>query len=81
MNDPKGQKYEPEARTLVVGKSISAAPASVKSDPRAQGIRIAGVHRRMRAQLRSAGRQADHARRKTVVERVFRVLKQQRGMR
>src|ERR1035438_8453577 len=36
MNDPKEQKYEPEAPTLVVEKSVSAAPASGQSDPRAQ---------------------------------------------
>jgi tetratricopeptide (TPR) repeat protein/predicted Ser/Thr protein kinase len=36
MNDPKEQKYEPEAPTLVVGKSASATAASVQSDPSAQ---------------------------------------------
>jgi len=36
MNDPKEQKYEPEAPTIVVEKSVSAAPASGQSDPRAQ---------------------------------------------
>jgi transposase len=41
----------------------------------------AAVHRRMRARLRSPGGQATYARRKAVVEPVFGVLKQQRGMR
>src|SRR5208337_865337 len=36
MNDPKERKYEPEAPTLVVGKSASASTASVQSDPSAQ---------------------------------------------
>jgi tetratricopeptide (TPR) repeat protein/predicted Ser/Thr protein kinase len=36
MNDPKEQKHEPEAPTLVVGKSVSATAASVQSDPSAQ---------------------------------------------
>jgi tetratricopeptide (TPR) repeat protein/predicted Ser/Thr protein kinase len=36
MNDPKEQKYEPEAPTLVVEKRVSATPASVQSDPSAQ---------------------------------------------
>jgi transposase len=39
------------------------------------------AHRRMRAKLRSPGGQAAYARRKAVVEPVFGVLKQQRGMR
>ena len=38
-------------------------------------------HRRMRAKLRSPGGQAAYARRKAVVEPVFGVLKQQRGIR
>lgn len=41
----------------------------------------APAHRRMRAKLRSPGGQAAYARRKAVVEPVFGVLKQQRGMR
>jgi transposase len=41
----------------------------------------APAHRRMRAKLRSPGGQAEYARRKAVVEPVFGVLKQQRGMR
>ena len=41
----------------------------------------APAHRRMRAKLRSPAGQAAYARRKEVVERVFGVLKQQRGMR
>jgi len=41
----------------------------------------AAAHRRMRAKLRSAAGQATYARRKAVVEPVFGVLKQQRGMR
>jgi transposase len=41
----------------------------------------APAHRRMRAKLRSPARQAAYARRKAVVEPVFGVLKQQRGMR
>jgi transposase len=41
----------------------------------------AGSHRRMRAKLRSPSGQAAYARRKAVVEPVFGVLKQQRGMR
>jgi transposase len=41
----------------------------------------AAVHRRMRAKLRSPAGQAAYARRKAVVEPVFGVLKQQRGMR
>ena len=36
MNDPKAQKPEPEASTLVVEKSVSAASALGQSDPRAQ---------------------------------------------
>jgi len=36
MDDPKEQKYEPDAPTLVVGKSASATAASVQSDPSAQ---------------------------------------------
>jgi transposase len=39
------------------------------------------AHRRMRAKLRSPAGQAAYARRKAVVEPVFGVLKQQRGMR
>jgi transposase len=39
------------------------------------------AHRRMRARLRSPAGQAAYARRKAVVEPVFGVLKQQRGMR
>ena len=41
----------------------------------------AASHRRMRAKLRSPAGQAAYARRKAVVEPVFGVLKQQRGMR
>jgi transposase len=41
----------------------------------------AAAHRRMRAKLRSPDGQAVYARRKAVVEPVFGVLKQQRGMR
>jgi hypothetical protein len=41
----------------------------------------AAAHRRMRAKLRSPAGQAAYARRKAVVEPVFGVLKQQRGMR
>ena len=41
----------------------------------------AAAHRRMRAKLRSPVGQATYARRKAVVEPVFGVLKQQRGMR
>jgi transposase len=41
----------------------------------------AAAHQRMRAKLRSAAGQAAYARRKAVVEPVFGVLKQQRGMR
>jgi len=41
----------------------------------------AAVHRRMRVKLRSPAGQAAYARRKAVVEPVFGVLKQQRGMR
>ncbi len=41
----------------------------------------APAHRRMRAKLRSSAGQAAYARRKAVVEPVFGVLKQQRGMR
>jgi transposase len=41
----------------------------------------APAHRRMRARLRSPAGQAAYARRKAVVEPVFGVLKQQRGMR
>jgi transposase len=41
----------------------------------------AAAHRRMRAKLRSPDGQATYARRKAVVEPVFGVLKQQRGMR
>ena len=41
----------------------------------------APAHRRMRAKLRNPGGQAAYARRKAVVEPVFGVLKQQRGMR
>lgn len=41
----------------------------------------APAHRRMRAKLRSPGGQAAYARRKAVVEPVFGMLKQQRGMR
>ncbi len=40
----------------------------------------APAHRRMRAKLRSPDGQAAYARRKAVVEPVFGVLKQQRGM-
>jgi transposase len=41
----------------------------------------APTHRRMRAKLRSPAGQAAYARRKAIVEPVFGVLKQQRGMR
>ena len=41
----------------------------------------AAAHRRIRAKLRSPGGQATYARRKAVVEPVFGVLKQQRGIR
>jgi hypothetical protein len=41
----------------------------------------APAHRRMRAKLRSPAGQAAYARRKAVVEPVFGVLKQQRGIR
>lgn len=41
----------------------------------------AAAHRRMRAKMRSPDGQAAYARRKAVVEPVFGVLKQQRGMR
>ena len=41
----------------------------------------AAAHRRMRAKLRSPAGQAAYARRRAVVEPVFGVLKQQRGMR
>lgn len=39
------------------------------------------AHRRMRAKLQSLGSRADRARRKAIVEPVFGVLKQQRGLR
>jgi transposase len=48
---------------------------------RCRGKACAAVHRRMRAKLRSPAGQAAYARRKAVVEPVFGVLKQQRGMR
>ena len=48
---------------------------------RCRGTVRAAAHRRMRAKLRSPGGQAAYARRKAVVEPVFGVLKQQRGMR
>jgi transposase len=41
----------------------------------------AAAHRRMRAKLRSPAGQAAYARRKAIVEPVFGILKQQRGMR
>jgi Transposase DDE domain len=41
----------------------------------------APAHRRMRAKLRSPAGQAAYARRKAIVEPVFGILKQQRGMR
>jgi tetratricopeptide (TPR) repeat protein len=37
MNDPKEQKYEPEAPTLAVDQSVAVASASGQSDPRQQG--------------------------------------------
>jgi len=39
------------------------------------------VHRRLRAKLRGAAGRAVYGRRKAIVEPVFGVLKQQRGMR
>ena len=48
---------------------------------RCGGTVRAAAHRRMRAKLRSPAGQATYARRKAVVEPVFGVLKQQRGMR
>jgi hypothetical protein len=39
------------------------------------------VHRRMRAKLRSTAGRREYQRRKTIVEPVFGVLKEQRGMR
>ena len=48
---------------------------------RCRGRAYAAAHRRMRAKLRSPAGQAAYARRKAVVEPVFGVLKQQRGMR
>ena len=45
-----------------------------------RGRARAAAHRRMRAKLRSPAGQAAYARRKAVVEPVFGVLKQQRGM-
>jgi len=48
---------------------------------RCRGRVYAAAHRRMRAKLRSPAGQAAYARRKAVVEPVFGVLKQQRGMR
>lgn len=48
---------------------------------RCGGTVRAKAHRRMRAKLRSPAGQAAYARRKAVVEPVFGVLKQQRGMR
>jgi eukaryotic-like serine/threonine-protein kinase len=37
MNDPKKQKYEPEAPTLLVARSDPGGPTSGQSDPGAQG--------------------------------------------
>jgi tetratricopeptide (TPR) repeat protein/predicted Ser/Thr protein kinase len=37
MNDPKEQKYEPEAPTLAVDQGVAVASASGQSDPRQQG--------------------------------------------
>jgi len=48
---------------------------------RCGGTVRSAAQRRMRAKLRSPAGQADYARRKAVVEPVFGVLKQQRGMR
>ncbi len=48
---------------------------------RCKGRAGAAVHRRMRRKLRSAAGRAAYARRKAVVEPVFGVLKEQRGMR
>jgi transposase len=48
---------------------------------RCQVKACARAHRRMRAKLRSPDGQAAYARRKAVVEPVFGILKQQRGMR
>lgn len=48
---------------------------------RCRGRACAPAHRRMRAKLRSPAGQAAYARRKAIVEPVFGVLKQQRGMR
>jgi eukaryotic-like serine/threonine-protein kinase len=38
MNDPKEQKYEPEAPTLALDKGVAVASASGQSDPREQGF-------------------------------------------
>ena len=48
---------------------------------RCRGRACAPAHRRMRAKLRSPAGQAAYARPKAIVEPVFGVLKQQRGMR
>jgi hypothetical protein len=71
LEEQKIEGYIPDsnlARALNLGK-------------RCKGRARAAAHRRMRSKLRSpAGRQA-YARRKAVVEPVFGVLKEQRGMR
>ncbi|MGH9605312.1 MAG: transposase [Terracidiphilus sp.] len=55
--------------------------AALNLGVRCRGRARAAAHRRMRAKLRSPAGQALYARRKSVVEPVFGVLKQQRGMR
>ncbi len=55
--------------------------ASLNLGVRCRGRARAAAHRRMRAKLRSPAGQAAYARRKAVVEPVFGILKQQRGMR
>ena len=54
--------------------------AALNLGVRCRGRARAAAHRRMRAKLRSPAGQAAYARRKAVVEPVFGVLKQQRGM-
>jgi transposase len=60
------------ARELNTGRRARRGAAAPVRDP---------VHRRLRAKLRSPGGRAVYARRKALVEPVFGVLKEQRGMR
>jgi transposase len=70
-----------EAQNLDIYVPDSNLARSLNLGVRCRGKACAGVHRRMRRKLQTEDGRVAYARRKAIVEPVFGVLKQQRGLR